>query len=144
MGLCIIIGCGENKTLTNADYMLKPIVIYKTTNDMSQYVPIIMDSEKKNIISYPAISDVSLSKKPTTLKNGYLLDNFGLSVNSAYTSYTIDNYAHLPKQPSIQNLKTNILNLNPIVEMYSCPNGMSYEDLNNEIDNGFKHCKKLK
>lgn len=133
--------CSEHKTVTNVD-MLRTKVIYKTKADFSNNVPIRVKDGK--VIAYPAISDVSERKRPQSLGNGYLLDNFGVIENTVYTSYTIKEYSELTQQPTSQDLKSKIIELDPFAEMYSCKSTLSIEDIKNEAKTGFKNCKKIK
>lgn len=138
-------GCERNKVLTtNGENALKPVVIYKTTMDYSKNIPIVMDEAKEKIIAYPAITDVSNSKRPTRLANGFLLDNFGVQKNTVYTSYTIEEFQKLNKQPSLNEFEAKIIDKNPFVEMYRYMGSTStIEGLNQEIINGFNNSNKI-
>lgn len=138
-------GCERNKALTtNGENALKPVVIYKTTKDYSKNIPIVMDEAKEKIIAYPAITDVSNSKRPTRLANGFLLDNFGVQKNTVYTSYTIEEFQKLNKQPSLNELESRIIDKNPFVEMYRyMGSAATIEVLNQEIQNGFNNSNKI-
>ena len=70
----------------------KPAIVYKTIKDFSDFVPVIMNAERTKIVSYPAPTDLSLSAKPTALKNGYWLDNRGISENVVFLNYTYKAY----------------------------------------------------
>ena len=140
-------GCA-NKRLSSSESgckMLRPVVIYKTSSDFSNFIPIGMNETKSKIVSYPGISDVSDNKRPILLDNGYLFDRFGLSVNSVYTSYTYEEYKDLPKQPSLKDLQARIIEKKPFTEMYIYNKStFSIEELNQEVSNGFSNCKKVR
>jgi len=137
--------CERNKALTtDGENALKPVVIYKTTKDYSENIPIVMDEAKEKIIAYPATTDVSNNKRPTQLANGFLLDNFGIQKNTVYTSYTIEEYRNLGKQPDLKTLGIKIVDKNPFVEMYQYKGNIStVEMLNQEIINGFNNSIKI-
>lgn len=125
-------------------------IVYKTVRDYHMNVPVLMDKQKQNIISYPAPSDVFYKGKlaiPTLLKNNYWLDNRGINVNVVFTSYTYNEYAKLPKAPSLEILKAKIIDYNPLLEMHECGFRSDYNDevkeLNAIIDAGFPNCKRL-
>ena len=142
----LTMGCA-NKRLSSSESgcnMLRPVVIYKTTSDFSNNIPIGMNETKTEIVSYPGISDVSDNKKPILLDNGYLIDRFGLSVNSVYTSYTYEEYKNLPKQPSIKDLQARVIEMKPFTEMYIYNKStFTIDELNQEISNGFSNSRKI-
>ena len=146
MFLALFSCCNGNKTLSSErnSEALRAVIIYKTTKDYSNNIPLMMNEDKTEIVSYPAISDISDKKKPQNLIDGYLLDNFGICKNTVYTSYTFEDYKKLTKQPTIQELKTKIIDFNPFVEIYKYNKvSPSIEILNQEISNKFINCRKL-
>lgn len=124
---------------------LPSVVIYKTSKDYSNNIPIVMNDDKTIILSYPAITDVTARKKPLKLRDSYCLDNFGIQKNTVYTSYTYEEYINLPSTPSIHELMQKIIDKNPFVEMYakeSIPKNTDY--LNKEIENNLQDWTKIK
>jgi hypothetical protein len=139
----------EAKDTLQDNYILKttaPIVIYKTTRDFSDFVPVIMNREKTVIVSYPDRMDISEVNKPTALINGYLLDNRGINENVAFLKFTYEAYKNLGKNPTREELINLIQEKYPLSEMYFCGNRSSYQDLipelNALIEKGFPTCKK--
>ena len=127
----------------------KTIVIYKTINDYSKNVPVIMNATKTDIISYPAPSDILYDGKvttPTLLKNGYLLDNRGITENVVFLKYTYEEYSKMKEAPSLNDMRKNILEKYPLSELVYCGsigNGKTtIKTLNKLIDSGFEGCKK--
>lgn len=143
--LCILflfICCGTGEVISNLnkECAIRPVIIYKTTKDFSNLVPVLMDENKAKIVSYPAISDISESSKPIKLENGYWLDNIGICNNTVYTSYTVTEYSSLKYQPSVGQLQNKIIERNPFVEIYRCNmKDLSIDALNKEIRNHFKN-----
>ena len=142
----------ETVTTVNAPIaMAMPrIVIYKTTADYSNLVPITMDDSKTQIVSFPDPSDVKANKRPTQLENGYMLDNFGIGKNVVYTDYTFEQYAALESVPEPETFMEHIADRNPLVEYYV--SGAEYprtgeartiEALNNIIANGMNGFNKI-
>ncbi len=126
-------------------------IVYKTIRDFSDLVPVIMNSEKTKILSYPAPSDIFYKgklAKPTLLKNGYLLDNRGINENVVFLNYTYEEYSKLPETPSIQDMLSRIAEKNPLSELIDCGLRSRYQDeakeLNSLIDSNFPGCKKAK
>jgi hypothetical protein len=99
------------------------VIVYKTTKDYSQNVPVSMNKEKTMIVSFPDIKDVYFRGKlavPTQLPDGFLLDNRGIGSNIAFLSYTYEEYAALETTPTPELLLKQIIDNNPIDIMYSC------------------------
>lgn len=143
-------GCGSSKNAAQSDEVLvstasPQTVVYRTTKDYSRNVPVILDANKENIVSFPDPIDVRNFPMPTPLDNGYLLDNRGIGPNVAYTDYTFADYAMLSKVPSIEELQAHIIDRNPITEMWFCGPRHTFSDiraeLNKIIKNKFKGCK---
>lgn len=125
-------------------------IVYKTTKDYSDLVPVIMNSERTQIVSYPAPSDIYYKgelAKPTVLKGGYLLDNRGINKNVAFTSYTYEEYSKLKNTPSIDVLLSRIVDKYPLTEMINCGIRSQYTDevngLNQLIDIHFLGQRKI-
>lgn len=150
--MVVLSGCPENKdqviSMINAE---APVIIYKTRQDYSNRVPIMMNGEKTEILAFPGPGDLYFEGKlalPTPLINGYLLDNRGLSPRSAFLSYTYEEYAALSSPPDPAELMKNILDADPFMEMYECGKRSELEeirkDLKKIIRNDFQDCKKIK
>jgi hypothetical protein len=152
--------CGKTTTKNIADSAMKKeisfipgpqAIIYKTIKDYTNLVPVIMNSEKTKIVSYPAPTDVFYQgklAKPTVLKNGYLLDNRGINENVAFLNYTYEEYSKLPEAPSMKDMLSRITERNPLTELINCGLRSQYTDevkeLNSLIDANFPDCKKAK
>lgn len=157
LALLLLVGCLSSKTTVpmvenQSNQMVRSpkAIVYKTVRDYHLNVPVLMDAQKQNIISYPAPSDAfykSALALPTPLSNGFWLDNRGINQYVAFTSYTYDEYSKLPAAPDLTTLKSKIIDLNPLVEMYECGFRADYQDeiveLNALIGAGFPSCKRL-
>lgn len=135
--------------VNNVQVSSPKIIVYRTTKDYSDNVPIILDETKTQIVSYPAPSDVRYNPVPTQLDKGYLLDNRGIGKNVVFTSYTYEEYAALEKTPSKEELLAHIIDKDPISEMWQCGYRHQYgsdivEVLNKLIKKGFTGCTKIK
>ena len=70
-----------------------PVYIYKTREDYSHLVPVIMNDARTTIVSYPHPRDLRIGDKlclPTLLEKGYWLDNRGIGRNVVFLSYTYE------------------------------------------------------
>ena len=129
---------------------LPPVVVYKTRKDYNNLVPVTLDVTGTQVVSYPAPADLRRGNGyavPTELDNGYLLDNRGISIHTAFTSYTYEEYAAMDSAPSIEDIMEHIIDKNPIVEMWNCGQSNRYRDkvteLNRLVATGFPGCKML-
>lgn len=122
-------------------------IIYKTTRDFSQLVPVLMNNDRTAIVSYPAPTDLLYNGKPALpvqLIKGYLLDNRGIATNVAFTGYTYEAYAALSEAPSMEVLLSAIVERYPLAELYYCGRRDSYrsiDELNQLIAAGFPGCR---
>lgn len=120
--------------------------IYKMKRDYSHNVPVTMNSERTEIVSYPAPSDLKSGDQlalPTRLHKDYWLDNRGINNNSVFLDYTYEEYAAMPQAPSPEEMMKHILDTDPFTEIVLCGPRYQYDDivseLNEMIDLGFPH-----
>lgn len=150
--LLVLASCKSNneiKTKINEDMFSEknvthpPVFVYKTKNNYNNLVPVLLSDDKKEIISYPAPSDLKVGNKllkPTFLQNGYLLDKKGINKNVAFLKYTYDEYSKFEYPPTLKVLHENILDKEPLLELYNCNiqnnEYVSKNYLNEIINNG--------
>lgn len=125
-------------------------IVYKTTKNYDNNVPVMMNEARTAIVSYPDPRDVYRNGKPTCptpLANGYLLDNRGIGANVAFLSYTYEEYHQLAKAPSLSELMEHIIDKYPLAEAWNCGLRSQYKEevkeLNRHIENQFKGCKSI-
>jgi hypothetical protein len=119
-----------------------PILIYKMKRDYSRNIPVLLSDDKKEIVSYPHPMDImgmaSNDVMPIRLHDGYYLDRRGINKNVAFLRITYGSYRKLRKPLSIKEIEKNIIDRNPLVEIYSCPSLSEKENivsiLNSAID----------
>lgn len=142
---------GKNVSEINNNMLTSDVeqtIIYKTIRDFSKLVPVTMNADRTQIVSYPAPTDLIHNGKPALpvqLINGYLLDNRGIGTNVAFTSYTYEEYAALSEAPSMKVLLSKVIEKYPLAEMYFCGRRDSYKNidaLHQLIGNGFPGCQK--
>lgn len=141
-----------NKQSGGSVMALPPCIIYKTKKDYFYYVPVALSDDKNRITSYPDVTDIRKQGEavlPRPLSGGYLLDNRGIGPDVAFLSITYDAYQALTKTPSADDLFQQLLDKDPLLEMYQCGNRHQYNDivreLNQVIDSGkLSDCKKIK
>jgi len=133
-----------------ASYAQAPVIVYKTSMDYLNNVPITLNEEGNKVMSYPAPSDLRIGEGlaiPVQLKNGYFLDMRGVQPNSAFTSYTYEEYVALDAAPSPQELLENVIDPDPFTEMYLCGKHGEFADLRKELNklikNDFAGCTDL-
>jgi len=114
-----------------------PVVIYKTQKDYSDLVPITLSDNGKNIISYPDPKDLVSDggfQKPTKLKDGYLLDNRGVSRNTAFINLSYEVYSKLKEAPTLAELNEMIVDRDPFIALYNCGSRNQYQDMVQELN----------
>jgi hypothetical protein len=129
-----------------------PVIIYKTRSDYYKHVPVILSEDKSMITSFPARSDIMYKGNfayPTALREGYLLDNRGISENVAFLDYTYEEYSKLAKTPDADELFQHIIDDDPITEMFYCGSRYDFKNLVDELNskiaaNDLEGFKKLK
>ena len=108
-----------------------PLIIYKTTSNFSQLVPVTMNPEKSRIVAYPGPSDVLKGETPafpTELKEGFWLDNLGIQANSVYLSMSLEEYSHMKEAPSLDKMMEMLEDKAPFEVIYFCGNRAKIED----------------
>lgn len=144
-----ITGKKMNSEITPSE-VLPHIIIYKTKKDYSKLVPVLLNKEKNDIISYPAPIDLKNGGEyalPTLLSKGYLLDNRGIDPNVAFLDLTYEQYSLLKEAPDKKYLMSKIIDRNPLTEMWDCGTRTEtkpdLQKLNELIINNFPDCKKI-
>lgn len=132
----------NDKPTGQNSYILKPCIIYKTTKNYYNNVPVTLSNDKKQIVSYPAISDIYFKEKlayPYKLNDNYLLDNRGINNNVAFLKLTYEEYSKLKETPTANELYELIIDKNPLEELYNCGARDNFKneisELNTIIDN---------
>lgn len=100
---------------------MPPAVIYKTSGDYYDNVPVGMDATRRRVVSYPAPSDLRVGGQlamPVRLSDGYLLDRRGVNERTAFLDYTYEEYAALPAPPTARQLERHVIARTPFTEMY--------------------------
>jgi len=127
-----------------------PLIIYKTSADYNNKVTITLNEEGDQVKSFPAPSDLftnGILAVPVKLKKGYLLDQRGIHPNSAFTSFTYEEYRNLDTAPSPTELLNSVIDSDPFLEMYDCGKWSEFRDslkkINRIITQDFKGCKDL-
>jgi hypothetical protein len=119
--------------------------VYRTVDDYSNYVPVIMNDSRTRIVAYPDPSDLGEGSRPIRLKGGYLLDNRGINENVVFLTYTYEEYANLPGPPSVDEMMGRVLERYPLIELIDCGDRAGYggdlaEELNALVDADFPGC----
>ena len=151
--ILLMVACCSNKkqSVKNVDLLLATpnVIVYKTINDYTNNVAVIMDAERTRIVRYPAPIDVRHGDTyvaPIKLDNGYLLDCFGITKNVVFLDYTFEQYANFSQAPTLDEMMLHIIDKNPLVELWNCGKRAQYktiEDVNVVVKSNFENCKNL-
>lgn len=143
-GCFLLPACGGSKQIAESEAVFAdsnrttfagpPTIVYKTKNNYDDKVPVTMNDEKTDIMSYPHPRDISEQAKPTRLKDGYLLDNRGINRNVAFLDYSYEAYAALEAAPSMAELKAHLLDTDPLQTFVNCGSRYNYEHIEEELN----------
>lgn len=115
-----------------------PVVyVYKMKADYSHNVPVMMNEERTQILSFPDPRDLWDGEKlrlPTALVQDYWLDNKGIGVHVAFLKYTYEEYSKLSTPPSVKDMLANLLDKYPLVEIHACGHWADYTDIVSELN----------
>lgn len=100
--------------------MMPKATAFKMNGDYADKVAISLGSDGQ-LTYFPAPSDISPASAPTSLGNGWYLNNQGLGENSVFTKYTFEEYSKLPSVPTPQQLKDAIIPGSKVVRMVELP-----------------------
>lgn len=121
----------------NTQIAFPQVFVYKMKKDYSNNVPVIMDNERKRIVSYPAPTDLKRGNSyatPTKLNDGFWLDNKGIGPNVAFLSYTYEEYADMEQAPAMEELMKSIIDKNPLDYYAYCGKRNNFKDIIKEIN----------
>ncbi len=114
-----------------------PAIVYKTRKDYYKNIPVTLSADKQKIVSYPAPTDIRRGTDftyPTKLHSGYLLDNRGIGINTAFLRFTYEDYYNMDNIPTADRLMEYIIDDNPFLELYQVGNRGEYTDIEQEIN----------
>ncbi|MBD5357762.1 MAG: hypothetical protein HDR88_12275 [Bacteroides sp.] len=120
--------------------MIPKATAFRMTGDYANNVAVTLGPDG-NLTYYPAPSDISKRSIPTSLGDGWYLNNQGLNANSVFTKYTFDEYSKLPSAPSPQQLKEAIIPGARVENMIQLP--YSINDAQNNIQGIKDYLKSL-
>ncbi len=135
--ILLLFSCRSTRIVVPSSYAQAPVIVYKTSADYFDKVPITLNEEGDQVISYPAPSDLRYGEQlslPVQLRKGYLLDLRGVQPNSAFTSYTYEEYYALDAAPSPAELLDKVIDRDPFTEMYYCGKHSELTDLPEELN----------
>ena len=112
----LLTSCGSYQ-YTNSSHS---IVVYKTKKNYDKNVPVILNTEKTMVVSYPDPADIKAARPyPIHLKSKYLLDQRGINRNVAFLKLTYRQYSKLKIAPDPNFILSNlILDKDPILEFH--------------------------
>lgn len=132
--------------------MTKRVIIYKTRFNYYNFVPVTMNKEKTEIMSYPAKEDLLLDSMftlPIPLESGFMLDKRGINAQSAFLNMPYLEYYQMKEIPRVDSLFNMIKDADPFEEIYDCGAATDYSDVVKELkqkikEKDFSKFKKIK
>ena len=149
LGLSLL-ACNSAKKQAKAitiEFNKKPTIIYKAKPEYANKVPVSLSADKQQIVAYPAPKDLytkGVLALPVALEKGYYLDKRGVNNNTTFLNISYEEYAKLEKAPSMEALKSMIIETSSIEECFDCGNITTIEKLNILIKGkALTKCKKI-
>lgn len=144
----IIAGCSGSKKSNQSENItmsaVKPAsrpgpqaIIYKTSGDYNNNVPVILNDEKTKIVSFPDPADLRRGGEltlPDELANGFLLDNRGINEHVAFLSLNYEEYVALDKIPNAEEMMGLVIDVDPLIVMYDCGLRSDFKDISAELN----------
>jgi hypothetical protein len=112
-------------------------MVYKINPTYYDKVPVILSEDKNKIVSYPHPKDLKSGEElllPDLLEDGYFLDHKGIQKNTAFLSYTYEEYSKLSGPPSLQELMRKILDKDPFTELCDCGSRKGFDDIKSQVN----------
>lgn len=111
---------------------LSPVVVYRMNGDYADLVPVNLNEAGTGLVSYPDPLDITPSQKPEPLVDGWYLDHRGVGTNTAFTTWTYEEYHALPKAPTQAEIMAHIKVRGAVTEVRRLGSGeMSYDEIIN-------------
>lgn len=114
-----------------------PAVVYKTRENYYDKVPVTLSADGKTIIAYPARQDLMRGGEfayPTRLNDDYLLDNRGISPNTAFLRFSYPDYYNMDNIPTAERLMNYLLDEKPFTEYYEVGRKGEFKDIIAELN----------
>jgi hypothetical protein len=120
------------------------VYVYKTTANYNNRVPILLNEDGTEIISYPHPSDLKSGiedRLPTVLSNNYLLDNKGINKNVAFLKLSYEEYSKLENPPTLEALFDMVVDKKPLTELCDCGYRSAFTDIEKQLNELIKNGK---
>src|SRR4029078_1289771 len=114
-----------------------PTLVYKTQKDYHDLVPVWVSDDKSRIVAYPGIKDIRTSNGfplPTSLNDGYLLDNRGINKNAAFLKLTYEEYSKLDSLPGITEMYKWIKHKDPLITLCDCGSRQAFTEIKSQLN----------
>lgn len=153
--LGLLAGCGGRKATGRTDTAAhpRPLMVYRTAQDVHDKVPVGLSDDRRHIVSYPQPKDLMVDGKlllPTKLAKGWWLDNKGIGLNTGFLRMGYAQYAALQEAPPLAEMEAMLLDVDPLVSLCDCGTNGNMTDPVKEINGLLKkdalreRCKALK
>ena len=154
--LCLSAGCTGRKATATAESMAertRPLMVYRTKQDLHDKVPVGLSEDRQHILAYPQPKDLLLGGKlrlPTKLAGNYWMDNKGIGLNTGFLRMTYAEYAALQEAPPLAEMEAMLMDRDPLESLCDCGLRGTMADPVKEINDLLKknllreRCKVLK
>lgn len=88
---------------------LPKALLYKTSGNFNDRVPVQLSTDGKQLVSFPAPTDIPASPEPLVLADGWLLSPVGVTASSVFTRWTYAEYRAMKQTPSPDEIMQAII-----------------------------------
>lgn len=119
-------GCAGHKAATSpgdAAERTRPLMVYRTKQDLHDKVPVGLSEDRQHILSYPQPTDLLLDGKlrlPTKLAKNHWLDNKGVGLNTGFLRMTYAEYSALREAPPLAEMEAMLMDRDPLESLCDC------------------------
>ena len=114
-----------------------PAIVYRAKKQYADLVPVILSDDKSRIVSYTSPDDLKKMEKlplPTTLHEGYYLDNRGINANVAFIDMKYADYVKLTTLPALEEMYALIIDKDPLDELCDCGSRKAFRDIISQLN----------
>lgn len=83
-------------------------VIYRTSGDCTDLVPVVLSADATSLTWYPDVRDIRATSAPLDAGDGWLLDRIGVGEHTVFLDYTLEQYRSLGTTPPASELMRHI------------------------------------
>lgn len=112
-------------------------MVYKVKKPFHGFVPVVLNEDKSDIISYPGKEDaLHILERGIALQlqEDYWLDKQGIQAHSVFLSKTLEEWKNLTVIPTPREMMALIQIQEPFAELCDCGNAYTFKNIEQELN----------